>query len=179
MVSAAPRVRCLKDGPGRPQGRGESERAKGESWRPTRGPQREAMARKYLIETFGCQMNVHDSERMAGLLEQAGYEATDQAADADVVVINTCSVRERAEDKLYTRLGELRMLAAEQGHDPIVAVAGCVAQQEGETLLRRSPGVADVIIGTQAIRQLPMLVDRVATERRPLVDLSLYQDVAF
>ncbi len=72
------------------------------------------VARKYLIETFGCQMNVHDSERMAGLLEQAGFEATDEAADADVVVINTCSVREHAEDKLYTRLGELRELAAER-----------------------------------------------------------------
>jgi len=75
------------------------------------------MARKYLIETFGCQMNVHDSERMAGLLEQAGLEATDDAADADVVVINTCSVREHAEDKLYTRLGELRVMAAELGWD--------------------------------------------------------------
>jgi tRNA-2-methylthio-N6-dimethylallyladenosine synthase len=137
------------------------------------------MARKYLIETFGCQMNVHDSERMAGLLEQAGFEATEDAADADLVVINTCSVRERAEEKLYTRLGELRQLATEQGHDPIVAVAGCVAQQEGETLLRRSPGVADVIIGTHAIRRLPMLVDRAAAERRPLVDLTLYEDVAF
>ena len=69
------------------------------------------MARKYLIETFGCQMNFHDSERMAGLLDQAGLEATLDAADADVVVINTCSVRERAEEKLYTRLGELRELA--------------------------------------------------------------------
>src|SRR5881409_3243095 len=118
------------------------------------------MARKYLIETFGCQMNVHDSERMAGLLEQAGYEATEDAGDADVVVINTCSVRERAEDKLYTRLGELRQLAAEEGHNPIVAVAGCVAQQEGEAIARRAPGVADVIIGTQAIRKLPMLVDQ-------------------
>jgi len=137
------------------------------------------MARKYLIETFGCQMNVHDSERMAGLLEQAGFEATAHATEADVVVINTCSVRERAEEKLYTRLGELRQLAAEQGHDPIVAVAGCVAQQEGETLLRRSPGVADVIIGTQAIRRLPMLVERAATTRRPLIDLALYDDVAF
>ena len=67
------------------------------------------MARKYVIETFGCQMNFHDSERMAGLLEQAGFEATVEAADADVVVINTCSVRERAEEKLYTRLGELRL----------------------------------------------------------------------
>src|SRR5262245_42440139 len=118
------------------------------------------MARKYLIETFGCQMNAHDSERMAGLLEQAGFEATSDAADADVVVINTCSVREHAEDKLYTRLGELRLLAEEQGHNPVVAVAGCVAQQEGEELLKRSPGVADVIVGTQAIRRLPVLVDK-------------------
>ena len=137
------------------------------------------MARKYLIETFGCQMNVHDSERMAGLLEQAGFEATDDARDADLVVINTCSVRERAEEKLYTRLGELRQLATEQGHDPIVAVAGCVAQQEGTAILKRSPGVADLIIGTQAIRRLPMLVERAAAERRPVVDLDPYEDVTF
>ena len=71
------------------------------------------MARKYLIETFGCQMNAHDSERMAGLLEQAGFEPTQDDRDADLVVINTCSVREHAEDKLYTRLGELRELAQE------------------------------------------------------------------
>ena len=137
------------------------------------------MARKYLIETFGCQMNVHDSERMAGLLDEAGFEATLDETEADVVVINTCSVRERAEEKLYTRLGELRQLAAEQGHHPIVAVAGCVAQQEGEALLKRSPGVADVILGTQAIRRLPMLVERAAVERRPLVDVTLYEDVSF
>jgi len=137
------------------------------------------MARKYLIETFGCQMNVHDSERMAGLLEQAGYEPTEDAADADVVVINTCSVRERAEQQLYTRLGELRVLATEHGHDPIVAVAGCVAQQEGEAILRRANGTADVVIGTQAIRQLPMLVTRAQAERRPFVDLNPYEDVSF
>ena len=137
------------------------------------------MARKYLIETFGCQMNVHDSERMAGLLEQAGFEATDDAIDADVVVINTCSVRERAEEKLYTRLGELRQMAAEQGHHPIVAVAGCVAQQEGDAILKRSPGVADVILGTQAIRRLPMLVQQAAEGRRPVVNLDPYDDVTF
>src|SRR5688572_7850010 len=130
------------------------------------------MGRKYLIETFGCQMNVHDSERMAGLLEQAGFEATDEAGDADVVVINTCSVRERAEEKLYTRLGELRVLAEEHGHHPIVAVAGCVAQQEGGTILKRSAGVADVVLGTQALRRLPMLVERAAATRRPVVDLD-------
>ncbi len=143
------------------------------------------MARKYLIETFGCQMNVHDSERMAGLLEQAGYEPTDEAADADVVVINTCSVRERAEDKLYTRLGELRELANEHGHAPLVAIAGCVAQQEGEALLKRSPGVADLVVGTQAIRRLPMLVEQAAASPEPgrrraaLVDLNPHDDVTF
>ena len=124
-------------------------------------------------------MNVHDSERMAGLLEQAGFEATDEAADADLVVINTCSVRERAEEKLYTRLGELRRLALDHGHDPIVAVAGCVAQQEGGAILERSPGVADVILGTRAIRRLPMLFEEARVERRPVVDIDPYDDVTF
>jgi len=137
------------------------------------------LARKYLIETFGCQMNVHDSERMAGLLEQAGFEAADDAVDADLVVINTCSVRERAEEKLYTRLGELRQMGAEQGHHPVVAVAGCVAQQEGREILKRLPGVADVIVGTQAIRRLPMLVERAEVSRRPVIDLDPYDDVTF
>src|SRR5262245_55012255 len=137
------------------------------------------MARKYLIETFGCQMNVHDSERMAGLLEQAGFEATDDAADADVVVINTCSVRERAEGQLYTRLGELRQMATELGHDPIVAVAGCVAQQEGEAILRRAPGVTDVLVGTQAIRRLPVLVEQARAQRTPAIDLNPYDDVTW
>jgi tRNA-2-methylthio-N6-dimethylallyladenosine synthase len=138
------------------------------------------VGRKYLIETFGCQMNFHDSERMASLLEQAGFEATDEAADADLVVINTCSVREHAEDKLYTRLGELRELAATAGHDPVVVVAGCVAQQEGGAIFKRSPGVADIVVGTQAIRRLPMLAEQAFAERgRRLLDLDPYDDVTF
>jgi len=147
------------------------------------------MARKYLIETYGCQMNVHDSERMAGLLEQAGYEATSEAADADVVVINTCSVRERAEEKLFTRLGELREIGFERGHDPIVAVTGCVAQQEGAAIQKRAPGIVDVVAGTQAIRRLPMLVERASRGARspgrsarkpvPLVDLDPCDDVTW
>lgn len=136
------------------------------------------MAPKYLIETFGCQMNAHDSERMAGLLEQAGYEPTLDSADADVVVINTCSVREHAEAKLYTRLGELREMARTQGHDPVIAVTGCVAQQEGAAILRRAPGV-DVIVGTQAIRRLPLLVESAARTRVPALDLDPYEDVTF
>jgi tRNA-2-methylthio-N6-dimethylallyladenosine synthase len=137
------------------------------------------MAQKYLIETFGCQMNVHDSERMAGLLEQAGYESTGEAADADVVVINTCSVRDRAEGQLYTRLGELRQMASELGTDPTVVVAGCVAQQEGEAIFRRAPGVADVVIGTQAIRRLPMLVEASRAGDRRTIDLNPYDDVTW
>jgi len=138
------------------------------------------MSRKYFIETYGCQMNVHDSERMAGLLDQAGYEPTPDDRDADVVVINTCSVRERAEEKLFTRLGELKQRALEEGSRPIVAVAGCVAQQEGDRILRRSSAV-DVIIGTQNIRRLPMLVDDAVEgrTRRPTVDLEPMDDVSF
>src|SRR5215472_17490761 len=124
--------------------------------------------RTFEIRTYGCQMNAHDSERMAGLLEQAGYERTESALDADVVVINTCSVREHAEEKLYTRLGELRVLGQETGRDPVVAVAGCVAQQEGATLLKRS-ALVDVIVGTRRTRMLPMLIADSQEERRPRI----------
>jgi tRNA-2-methylthio-N6-dimethylallyladenosine synthase len=138
------------------------------------------VAKKYLIETFGCQMNVHDSERMAGLLEQAGYEATRDDLDADLIVINTCSVRERAEDKLYTRLGELRVMQQETGHKPIVAVAGCVAQQEGAALLKNTNGhVIDVIVGTQRTKFLPLLVEKAAREPFPEVDVNPWDDVTF
>ena len=112
---------------------------------------------KYFIETYGCQMNVHDAERMAGLLEQSGYDRAESDLDADLVVINTCSVRERAEEKLYTRLGELKEMGRELGRDPIVAVTGCVAQQEGGKLIKRSAGVVDVVVGTQQMKMLPML----------------------
>jgi tRNA-2-methylthio-N6-dimethylallyladenosine synthase len=137
------------------------------------------MSRKYLIETFGCQMNFHDSERMAGLLEQAGYERADSEEDADLVVINTCSVREKAEDKLYTRLGELRALGRAGQGARIVAVAGCVAQQEGATLLSRSD-LVDVVIGTQRVKQLPLLAAQAAERGLPVVDVaSPYDDVSF
>jgi len=135
---------------------------------------------KYFIETHGCQMNVHDSERMAGLLAQAGYEPADEDADADVIVINTCSVRERAEEKLFTRLGEIHHRGLEEGSRPVVAVTGCVAQQEGSKLLQRSSAI-DVVIGTQNIRRLPMLVGEAVQQRRrlPLIDLAPLDDVSF
>ena len=138
------------------------------------------MARKYLIETFGCQMNVHDSERMAGLLDQAGYEPTNDQQDADVIVINTCSVREHAEDKLYTRLGELRVLGEETGRRPVVAVAGCVAQQEGAALLKNTNGgLIDIVLGTQRLKMLPGLVEQAAQAAAAAVDISPMDDVSF
>jgi tRNA-2-methylthio-N6-dimethylallyladenosine synthase len=138
------------------------------------------VAKRYLIETFGCQMNVHDSERMAGLLEQAGYEAASEDLEADVIVINTCSVREHAEEKLYTRLGELRVMKQETGHKPIVAVAGCVAQQEGSRLLKNSNcNMIDVIVGTQRAKFLPMMVERTARSPFPEVDINPWDDVTF
>jgi len=139
--------------------------------------------RRYLIETFGCQMNVHDSERMAGLLEQAGYQPATGDADADVVVINTCSVREHAEEKLYTRLGQLRVLSEETGRSRVVAVTGCVAQQEGDALFRKTNGrLIDVVLGTHRLKQLPALIERAAGERdtrRGEVDVARFDDVTF
>ena len=138
------------------------------------------MSKRYLIETFGCQMNVHDSERMAGLLEQAGYEPTTDDGDADVIVINTCSVREHAEEKLYTRLGEIRVMREKTGHSPVVAVGGCVAQQEGAALLKKSNGqVIDVIVGTQRLKMLPMLIERSQSSPFATVDTGLWDDVSF
>jgi tRNA-2-methylthio-N6-dimethylallyladenosine synthase len=138
------------------------------------------MAKKYLIETFGCQMNVHDSERMAGLLDQAGYEPTTDDTEADVIVINTCSVREHAEEKLYTRLGELRVLGEETGRDPFVAVAGCVAQQEGQQLLKATNGhVIDLVVGTQRLKMLPMLIEQAAESTLAPVEISPWDDVSF
>ena len=135
--------------------------------------------RTYVVETYGCQMNVHDSERIAGLLEADGYVPAATPETADVVVVNTCSVRERAEEKLFTRLGEIRAAAEETGHRPLVAVAGCVAQQEGAEILKRSR-LVDVVVGTQAVKQLPSLVARAAEgTRAPLIDLHPHEDVSF
>ena len=136
------------------------------------------MAKRYLIETFGFQMNFHDSERMAGLLESAGYEPAETPADADVIVLNTCTVREKAEDKVYSRIGELRQDAASRGRQPVVAVTGCLAQQEGAVIFRKSPFV-DVVIGTQAEKRLPMLVAEAGLTGARQIDINPYDDLSF
>ncbi len=126
-------------------------------------------ARTYQVRTYGCQMNVHDSERLAGLLEAAGYQRAADGADADVVVFNTCAVRENADNKLY---GNLSHLAPRKQADPNmqIAVGGCLAQKDRDAVLRKAPWV-DVVFGTHNIGSLPTLLDRARHNRAAQVEI--------
>ena len=141
----------------------------------TPGPQagdspRSTAGRTYQVRTYGCQMNVHDSERLAGLLEAAGYRRAADGADADVVVFNTCAVRENADNKLY---GNLSHLAPRKQAEPDmqIAVGGCLAQKDREHLLRKAPWV-DVVFGTHNIGSLPALLDRARHNRAAQVEIA-------
>ena len=129
---------------------------------------RPAPPKRLFIKTYGCQMNVYDSERMADVLRPLGYAPTDTAEDADFVILNTCHIREKAAEKVYSELGKLReMKEAREGAGlggMTIAVAGCVAQAEGEEILRRQPAV-DLVVGPQAYHQLPELLTRTARAR--------------
>jgi tRNA-2-methylthio-N6-dimethylallyladenosine synthase len=120
----------------------------------------EAPRKRLYIKTYGCQMNVYDSERMADVLRPLGYGLTDQAEGADLVVLNTCHIREKATEKVYSELGQIRRLKvrrAEAGGEMLVAVAGCVAQAQGEEIMARQPAV-DLVVGPQAYHRLPELI---------------------
>ncbi|MBM3642725.1 MAG: tRNA (N6-isopentenyl adenosine(37)-C2)-methylthiotransferase MiaB [Alphaproteobacteria bacterium] len=127
--------------------------------------------RRVFIRTYGCQMNVYDSDRMAELLAPLGYGPASAPEEADLVVLNTCHIRERASEKVYSELGRLRDLKTERrsaGRDLTIAVAGCVAQAEGEEIARRQPAV-DIVVGPQAYHRLPELLaqaERRIAERR-------------
>jgi len=126
-------------------------------------------ARTYSVRTYGCQMNVHDSERMAGLLEAAGYVKADVDADADLVVFNTCAVRENADNKLYGNLGHLGPIKAGRPGMQI-AVAGCLAQKDRGEIARRAPWV-DVVVGTHNIGSLPALLERARIAEESQVEI--------
>ena len=121
------------------------------------------ITRRYLIETWGCQMNVHDSEKLSGSLYRLGFGPTQRESDADVIILNTCSVRDKAQEKVFCRLGELTRLKAERR--VVIGVAGCVAQQEGEAIFVRAPEV-DFVIGTQSLVLLPEILKRVVRGER-------------
>ena len=114
-------------------------------------------AKKLFVKTYGCQMNVYDTERMVEAMGAKGYVTTDKAEDADMVLLNTCHIREKASEKLYSDLGRLRSLKNAKP-DLKVGVAGCVAQAEGAEILRRSP-VVDLVVGPQAYHRLPQMVE--------------------
>ena len=136
------------------------------------------LVRKAHIKTFGCQMNVYDSERMSELLRTQGYVETSEPEDADLVILNTCHIREKAAEKVYSDLGRLRTIKLERqaaGKDTVVAVAGCVAQAEGEEIARRAP-VVDVVIGPQSYHRLPAIIARARSEGVAQVETSFEDD---
>ncbi len=128
-------------------------------------------ARGFFIRTWGCQMNVHDSERMAEVLEAAGWHPVDRPEDAGLILLNTCHIREKAAEKVYSEVGRLRALKRDAretaGPDggPLIGVVGCVAQAEGEEIQRRAPAV-DLVVGSQSWHRLPELLVRAEAQRR-------------
>lgn len=129
--------------------------------------------KRYFIETWGCQMNAHDSEKLAGSLRRMGLSPTASESDADVVILNTCSVREKAQEKVFARL---RNLTAQKKHrSVVVGVAGCVAQQEGEAIFERSPDV-DFVLGTQSLVQLPEVIATVVGKGEQVVELGRHPE---
>jgi tRNA-2-methylthio-N6-dimethylallyladenosine synthase len=129
------------------------------------------MSRRYFIKTFGCQMNEYDSARMADVLHAGGdLAATDNPAEADLLLMNTCSVREKAQEKVFSLLGEWRKLKAERPH-VLIGVGGCVASQEGEAITRRAPFV-DLVFGPQTLHRLPEMIAELRRTGRSVVDVS-------
>jgi len=126
--------------------------------------------RSFHIITFGCQMNEHDSERMTGILRDRGCAPVQDAEDADMVILNTCSIREKAEQKFYSELGRLKQLKVEKPHMKI-AVAGCIAQQEGANILARAPYV-DMVFGPSDVARLSVMIETAFSRRSPVVDTS-------
>lgn len=132
------------------------------------------MAKRLYIKTYGCQMNVYDSARMADLLAPIGYQPADAPEDADMVILNTCHIREKAAEKVYSELGRIRLLKEEKaraGGAMTVAVAGCVAQAEGEEIVRRAP-VVDIVVGPQAYHRLPELIAKLSREKGAQLETS-------
>ena len=140
------------------------------------------MAKRLFIKTYGCQMNVYDSARMADVLQPLGYVPADSPAGADMVILNTCHIREKAAEKVYSELGRLRALKHErESHGSgrmVIAVGGCVAQAEGEEILARAPYV-DIVFGPQTYHRLPEMVARATRESGSVLDVEFPVEAKF
>ena len=123
-------------------------------------------AKKLFVKTYGCQMNVYDSERMVETMSEQGYEVTDTADNADMILLNTCHIREKAAEKVYSELGRFKQLKDEKPNLK-VAVAGCVAQAEGQEIMRRQP-LVDMVVGPQSYHRLAELEQQAAQHGRAL-----------
>ncbi|CFX27425.1 isopentenyl-adenosine A37 tRNA methylthiolase [Candidatus Filomicrobium marinum] len=137
--------------------------------------------KKVFVKTFGCQMNVYDSERMTEALAQYGYTVADTPESAELIVLNTCHIREKAAEKVYSDLGRIREVKEERrqaGKNTVVAVAGCVAQAEGSEIIARAP-VVDLVIGPQSYHRLPELVFRAQSESRRIVEVAFPEEDKF
>ena len=130
------------------------------------------------IKTYGCQMNVYDSERMGELLIGEGFQETGSPEDADLVILNTCHIREKAAEKVYSEIGRLRRLKTAGREDMKIAVAGCVAQAEGEEIVKRAPAV-DIVFGPQTYHRLPDLLARNRKSGAPVVETEFPLDEKF
>ncbi|MCJ2184015.1 tRNA (N6-isopentenyl adenosine(37)-C2)-methylthiotransferase MiaB [Novosphingobium sp. 1949] len=133
-----------------------------------------AIPKTYRVKSFGCQMNVYDGDRMAELLAEQGITPAPEGEDADLVVLNTCHIREKAAEKVYSDIGRLRR---EDGSSPLIAVAGCVAQAEGEEIMARAPAVK-MVVGPQAYHRLPAMV-KAASEGRRTTDTDMPAETKF
>ncbi len=132
------------------------------------------MKKKLYIKTYGCQMNVYDSEKMLALLKPYGFEISQQVSDADMVILNTCHIREKASEKLYSELGRIKehkILRKSQQKEMTIVVAGCVAQAEGEEIYKRANYV-DIIVGPQSFQNIPELMAKVSREKKLALDLD-------
>lgn len=137
------------------------------------------LGKKLFIKTYGCQMNVYDSARMADVLAPLGYTGTETPEDADMVILNTCHIREKAAEKVFSELGRLKQLKTERtGQEMILAVAGCVAQAEGEEILKRAPFV-NIVLGPQTYHRLPEMVARASRAGGAVLDTEFPSEPKF
>ncbi len=137
-----------------------------------------AMSKKVFIKTYGCQMNAYDSARMQDVIRPLGYEETSNMDQADLVILNTCAIREKATEKVYSELGRIKKFRDNQKKKFMVAVAGCVSQAEGDQIFKRAPYV-DIVVGPQSYHDLPKLIEKIDKGKKHVIELDFTYEQKF
>jgi tRNA-2-methylthio-N6-dimethylallyladenosine synthase len=136
------------------------------------------MAKKVFIKTYGCQMNAYDSSRMKDVIKPIGYEETNDINQADLVILNTCAIREKATEKVYSDLGRLKKTKDKHNKKFMIAVAGCVSQAEGDQIFKRAPYV-NIVVGPQSYHDLPKLISNVESGKKHEIELDFIEEKKF